>query len=166
MNVYEFVYLGKNKTDKYIEELFKILHFNMSQIAPTGNSYKEDFEMWSSAIIPALEKEQRQIVLMYVDNLLVGYFQYYINIETKSLMMEEIQIRKVYQGTGLFSEFYKWLLKQLPMDIIHVEAFANKKNYKSQAILSHLGLSCVGENKNGNSFYYKGDYADLMSKYS
>lgn len=166
MSVAEFLYLGKLKTEKCLEDIFDILHSNMSLIAPTGNSYKADFEMWSSEIVPALEKEQRQIVLMYVDNLLVGYFQYYINIETKSLMMEEIQIRKAYQGTGLFSEFYKWLLKQLPMDIIHVEAFANKKNYKSQAILLHLGLLCVGENKNGNSFYYKGDYADLMSKYS
>ena len=165
MNVSEFVYLDKQKTDEYMEQLFKILHSNMSLIAPTGNSYNEDFEMWSTAIIPALEKEQRQIILMYVDNDLAGYFQYYINADTNSFVMEEIQIQKVYQGSGLFTEFYKWLLKQIPKNIMYVEAFANKKNHKSQVILTHMGLVQIGENKNGNSFYYKGDYADLLSKY-
>ena len=165
MSTAEFLYLDKLKTDKYLEDIFEILHSNMSLIAPTGNSYKEDLEMWSSEIIPALDKEQRQIILMYVDNSLAGYFQYYINTDTNSFMMEEIQIKKEYQGTGLFSEFYKWLLKQLPKSIMYVEAFANKKNHKSQSILTHLGLECVGENKNGNSLYYKGEYADLLIKY-
>lgn len=81
-------------------------------------------------------------------------------------MMEEIQIEKAFQGTGLFSEFYKWLLKQLPNDIENVEAYANKKNIKSQSILEYLGLVELGENKNGNSFYYKGKYVDLLNKYS
>ena len=88
------------------------------------------------------------------------------SIEENSLMMEEIQIKIAYQGTGLFSVFFKWFLKQLPKNIMHVEAFANKKNLKSQAILKYLGLVCLGENKNGNSFFYKGDYADLLSKYN
>ena len=35
----------------------------------------------------------------------------------------------------------------------NVEAFANKKNFKSQSVLEHLGLLRIGENKNGNSFY-------------
>lgn len=166
MDGVKFLYLDKSKADEYLEELFEILHSNMSLIAPTGNLYKQDFEMWSSAIIPALEKEQRQFILMYVDNLLVGYFQYYINIEENSLMMEEIQIKIAYQGTGLFSVFFKWFLKQFPKNIMYVEAFANKKNLKSQAILKYLGLVCLGENKNGNSFFYKGDYADLLSKYN
>lgn len=161
----EFIYLDKLKADSYSEKLFEILHDNMFLIAPTGNSYEDDLKIWSCAIITALEKEQRQIVLMYVDNSLAGYFQYYINSETNSLMMEEIQIKNIYQSTGLFSEFYKWLLKQLPENIKYVEAFANKRNIRSQAILSHIGLLCVGENKNGNSFYYKGDYVKLLDKY-
>lgn len=161
MSASEFIFLDKLNTDKYLEDLFRILHSNMSEIAPTGNSYEEDFAMWSDAIIHALEKAQRQIVLMYIENTLAGYFQYYINSDTRSLMMEEIQIKKAYQGSGLFTEFYKWLLKQLSEDIMYVEAFANKKNLKSQGILTHMGLKCAGENKNGNSFYYKGNYADV-----
>ena len=102
---------------------------------------------------------------MCVESELVGYFQYYINRDTDSLMMEEIQIKKEFQVTGLFSEFYNWLIKNLPKDIMYVEAYANKKNYKSQSILKHLGLVELGENRNGNSFYYKGKYVDLLNRY-
>ncbi len=165
MSVIEFSFLDKQKAEKYLPDLFAILHSNMSLIAPTYNSYKEDFEIWYPSIIPALQKEQRQIVLMFVDSTLVGYFQYYINIDKCSLMMEEIQIVKAMQGRGIFSAFYKWLVRQLPEDILYVEAYANKKNHKSQAILKHMGLLQSGENKSGNSFYYKGEYANLLIKY-
>ncbi len=162
----EFLFLDKQKLDVFLPRLFEILHSNMSLIAPTNNSYEDDFEIWSSHIIPAIQKEQRQIVLMCVESELVGYFQYYINSDTDSLMMEEIQIKKEFQGTGLFSEFYNWLIKNLPKDIMYVEAYANKKNLKSQSILKHLGLVESGKNKNGNSFYFKGAYVNLLNKYS
>ena len=165
MSMGEFLFLDKQKLDVFLPRVFEILHSNMSLIAPTNNSYEDDFEIWSSHIIPAIQKEQRQIVLMCVESELVGYFQYYINSDTDSLMMEEIQIKKEFQGTGLFSEFYNWLIKNLPKDIMYVEAYANKKNYKSQSILKHLGLVELGENRNGNSFYYKGKYVDLLNRY-
>ena len=164
--MFEFKFADKLQIEQLLPDLFRILHSNMSIIAPTNNSYEDDFEIWSSYIIPAIQKEQRQIVLMYVECKLVGYFQYYINVDINSLKMEEIQIAKEFQGTGLFSEFYNWLIKSLPKNIMYVEAYANKKNIKSQSILKHLGLVESGENKNGNSFYYKGKYADLLNKYS
>jgi RimJ/RimL family protein N-acetyltransferase len=164
--MFEFKFADKLQIEQLLPDLFRILHSNMSIIAPTDNSYNEDFEIWSSYLTPAMQKEQRQMVLMYVDNKLVGYFQYYINGDTNSLMMEEIQIEKAFQGTGLFSEFYNWLIKSLPKNIMYVEAYANKKNLKSQSILKHLGLVEIGENKNGNSFYFKGAYVDLLNKYS
>lgn len=164
--MFEFKFADKLQIEQLFPDLFRILHSNMSIIAPTNNSYNEDYEIWSLYLIPAMQKEQRQIVLMYVDNELVGYFQYYINGDTNSLMMEEIQIEKAFQETGLFSEFYNWLIKSLPKNIMYVEAYANKKNIKSQNILKSLGLVESGENKNGNSFYYKGKYADLLNKYS
>ena len=121
--------------------------------------------MWSSCIIPAMKKEPRQIVLMYDGARPAGYFQYYINGETSLLMMEEIQIIKELQGSGIFSEFYRWLVRQLPEDILYVEAYAHKNNHKSQGILNYLGLEREGENGSGNSYYYKGKYAFLLSKY-
>ena len=161
--MFEFKYADKNLIESLLPGLFKILHSNMSVIAPTNNSFEKDFEIWSENVGPALKKDARKIVLMYCEEKLAGYFQYYINAETNSLMMEEIQIKKEYQGNGLFNAFYKWLIKELPIDIKNVEAYANKKNYKSQSILKYLGLSESGENKNGNSFYYKGDYKFLYN---
>ncbi|MBQ3549375.1 MAG: hypothetical protein IJA41_00205 [Clostridia bacterium] len=164
--MFEFRFADKLQIEQLLPGLFRILHSNMSIIAPTDNSYDEDYRIWSSYMIPAIKKVQRQIVLMYVEGKLVGYFQYYINLDTNSLMMEEIQIGKEFQGIGIFSAFYKWLVKQLPKNVKCVEAYANKKNLKSQGILKHLGLVKLGENKNGNSFYYKGKYVDLLNKYS
>ncbi len=163
--MFEFKFADKLQIEQLLPDLFCILHSNMSLIAPTNNSYMDDFLIWSSHIIPAMQEEQRKIVFMYVDRKLVGYFQYHINVDVNSLMMEEIQIEKELQGTGLFSEFYKWLVKQLPPNIKYVEAYANKKNFKSQSVLEHLGLVAMGENKNGNSFYYKGPYINLLNRY-
>ena len=164
--MFEFKFADKLQIEQLLPDLFRILHSNMSIIAPTNNSYNEDYGIWSSYITPAIQKEQRQIVLMFAESKLVGYFQYYINGDTNSLMMEEIQIEKAFQGMGLFSEFYNWLIKSLPKNIMYVEAYANKKNLKSQSILKHLGLVESGENKNGNSFYFKGAYVNLLNKYS
>lgn len=164
LTTYEFKYADKQNIEDILPCLFDILYSNMSIIAPTGNTYENDLKEWLSNIIPAMQKEPRQIVLMFADNELVGYFQYYICSD--SLMMEEIQIRKDYQRTGLFHLFYSWLIKKLPQNLKHVEAYSNKINYKSQGVLEHLGLIKSGENKNGNSFYYKGDYAILAQKYS
>lgn len=164
LTTYEFKYADRQNIEEILPCLFDILYSNMSTIAPTGNTYENDLEEWLSNIIPAMQKEPRQIVLMFVDNKLIGYFQYYIFSD--SLMMEEIQIRKDYQGTGLFHLFYSWLIKKLPKNIKYVEAYSNKSNHKSQGILEYLGLIKSGENKNGNFFYYKGDYAILLQKYS
>lgn len=136
----------------------------MSILAPTGNTYDEDLKEWMFNIIPAIQRESRQIVLMLADDEVVGYFQY--NIRRDCFVMEEIQISKDHQGTGLFDFFYAWLIPKLPKDLKYVEAYSNKRNYKSQGILEHLGLIRLGENENGKSFYYKGDYSILFRKYS
>ena len=81
-------------------------------------------------------------------------------------MMADIQIKKQFQGTGLFSRMYKWLIKKLPRNLLYVEAYANKNNYKSQSVLKHLGLVESGENKNGISYYYKGEFSNLLSRYT
>ena len=159
----KFSFLDKQHLDAFLPDLFAILHANMTLIAPTGNSYQADFAVWRSYIVPDLQNECRQIVLMYVGDTLAGLFRYCIHAD--SIMMEEIQIKKTFQGTGLFSAFYRWLIQKLPKNILYVEAYAHKQNYKSQAILEHLGLVKSGENKNGISFYYKGNYADLLHKY-
>lgn len=71
--------------------------------------------------------------------------------------MDEIQFKKEYQGCGLFAELYHYLTTVIPAGTRYVEAFARKENLKSQGILEHLGLSVVGESKNGNSLHFKGE---------
>ena len=160
---FTFTFLPKQNIEKYLPELFEILHSNMSIIAPTGNTYEEDFEMWKSCIIPEIQKENRQIVLIYCDKYIAGYFQYYVT--DISLKMEEIQLKKEYHGSGVFGLLYSWLILQLPQNLQYVEAYASKQNFKSQGILEHLGLKKCGENKNGKSFYYKGEYHKLAALY-
>ena len=160
---YSFVHVEKKRLDVYLPTLFQILSENMSTIAPTGNTYEEDYQIWYTNIYPAMQKAQRQIVLMYFDEILIGFFQYYVNQST--FMMEEIQIESSHQGKGVFNLFYRWLVERLPTDIIYVEAYAHKKNLKSQGILKHMGLQQLSESKNGNSLYFKGNYIDFKSHF-
>ena len=59
---FTFTFIHKQNIEKYLPELFEILHSNMSIIAPTGNTYEEDFEMWKSCIIPEIQKENRDFI--------------------------------------------------------------------------------------------------------
>lgn len=120
-----FKHLRKNDINDIAHQLFLILAENMSQIAPTGNSFEEDEKIWSSNVIPALEKDKRKIVLFYDDAEIIGFFQYYIN--NSLFMMDEIQIKKEYQGKQVFRGLYGYLISVLPKEIETVEAFSNKK---------------------------------------
>jgi hypothetical protein len=80
-------------------------------------------------------------------------------------MMEEIQFKLEYHGSGMFKQLYRYLITIIPPDTKHVEAYANKRNEKSQLILKLLGLEVIGENKNGNSWNFKGKYNTLVGKF-
>ena len=162
--MYRFEYAGKADLPALMPRLFEILHANMSIIAPTGNVYEDDFEDWCAKVYPALTTTVREIVLMYDETNIIGYFQYYVNGGV--FMMEEIQIKQEYQGAGVFSALYSWLMQRLPAALQTVEAYANKLNEKSQGILTHLGLSQIGENKGGSCYHYRGDYKNLRDKYN
>ncbi len=162
MNI-NFEYAQKVELTGLLPQLFQILYSNMKLISPTRNTYAEDYEIWFSNVLPALNKPQRQIVLMFDGNYLIGFFQYYVN--SGVFMMEEIQIKKVYHGTGVFSAFFKWLLSKLPSNVKTVEAFTVKENLKSQAILTHLGLVRTDENDESDFYRYSGEYEQLKRKY-
>ena len=159
-----FKYADKSNIEELLPKLYDILHTNMSYIAPTGNTYETDRRLWLESVAPAMKKEQRQIILMYVDEELAGFFQYYVNNEL--FMMEEIQIKAWYHGTGLFRQFFAWLVKESPVDLKYVEAYAHKSNLKSRAILECLGLSKVGENKQNTLLHYRGYYRLFFKNFS
>ena len=161
-----FRYLQKPPTPDILDEIFDILATNMRVIAPTGMTYEEDRAQWLSCVPPALEKEARQIILIYDRDELIGFFQYYVTADRAVFMMEELQFKPAYHGSGLFGDLYRYLIPRLPADIQAVEAYADKRNQKSLAVLAHLGLTVIGENKNGISYRLRGSYAELRSKYA
>ena len=99
-----FEYASKSALPTLLPQLFSLLYANMNEIAPTGNTYEQDYAHWHASVAPAMQKPQRQIALMYDGAHPCGYFQYYVNATT--FMMEEIQIEKPYQGSGIFSSFF------------------------------------------------------------
>ena len=80
-------------------------------------------------------------------------------------MMEEIQFKRDYWGTGLFRKLYEFIANEIKPSAEFVEAYAHTANVKSQSILRHLGLVPVGANGNGNSIHFRGDCRELMNKY-
>lgn len=161
--VFEFEFLNREKINSALPELFKVLHGNMSLIAPTGGTFEEDFTVWQEYMVTAVREERRQIVLMRCDGELAGYFQY--DTGGGVFMMEEIQIKPQYQGNGMFRELYRWLEDKIPGDIAYVEAYSNKDNLKSQGILERLGLERVGENRSGSSYLYRGSCKRLWENF-
>ena len=159
----QFEYADKMHLEENLPVCFEILYENMNAIAPTGDSYETDLRLWYDNIYPLMEKDGRQLVLICCKGELAGYFQY--SVLDNTLLMEEIQFRANYHGSGMFRQLYTWLTEQLPKDLCHVAAYAHKSNRKSQNILNYLGLVCCGENKSGNSFYYEGSYRTLLNKY-
>ena len=158
-----FEYLRKSDFSVLSQQIFDILADNMTVIAPTGNTRKEDFGMWHDAVGDGLQREERQIILIKDKETLVGYFQYSINKDT--FMMEEIQLKSAFQGKGVSRELYGFVLKDIKNDLQFVEAFASINNNKSIGILEKFGLSNTGLNKNGRSYHFKGNFSDLIKWY-
>ena len=159
-----FDFLPKEKAGEYSPALFDILYNNMSKIAPSGGAYEDDYNEWYNAVFPAfVNKEPRKIILICDGEKLIGFFQYYVNETT--FMMEEIQFIPGYQGKGVFQKLYAHLAKIVPGDVPFVEAYAHKNNFKSQAILTHLGLQIDGEGKNGNTYHYRGNCQKMLDRY-
>ncbi len=163
MNSFSFQELKIEDIPVYSAEMFDILASNMSSIAPTGNSYDEDYKIWSDCVVPALHEGKRSIILIFCENKLCGFFQYFVNDDT--FRMDEIQFKKEYHGSGLFAELYHYLTTVIPLQTKYVDAFSRKENLKSQGILKHLGLEAAGESKNGNSVYFKGEYKSISERY-
>ncbi len=159
MKEISFYGLNREVFEELSAELFDILHENMSKIAPTGESYEADKEAWISAVREALKNPERHIIVLENMSEKVGFFMY--SVSGDLLKMEEIQFKEKYHSTGAFNELFDFIVKFMPDEIRYVEAFASKKNTKSQGILRHLGLMQVGENQNKNSFRYLGLYSDM-----
>lgn len=87
-----FKKMNNNEFENNAAYIFSILDTNMTDIAPTGNAYEEDFRCWKQAVSDGLKYLERNIILIKDEDFLIGFFQYYVNSGT--FMMEEIQFLK------------------------------------------------------------------------
>ncbi len=158
-----FAYLNKSDFLFISKEIFDILADNMTAIAPTGNSREEDYRCWYEAVSAGLQREERQIILIKDNAIIIGFFQYYVNTDT--FMMEEIQLKPGYQGRGLVRELYNFIDSNVKTHFDFVEAYANINNTRSIGMLEKFGLSNIGLNKNGHSYHFKGKKEDLKRWY-
>lgn len=149
-----FQFLNRTQEEVILPQMFDILFTNMSKIASTGGSYAKDKQMWMAYMTSEAGKNQ-QIILMYVDEVLAGYFQYSVKKDT--ILIEEIEIMPKYQRTLLFYRFFKYVSSVIPTDAIYVEAYVNKGNKNLMTIAKKLGMQIVGENRTGTSWHYQGE---------
>jgi RimJ/RimL family protein N-acetyltransferase len=153
-----FRWMENAEFPRYDRDMFAILAANMTQIAPTGNAYEDDFTQWRAATRAELQNPEKHILLFLDGEQLVGYFQYALRDDT--FIMEEIELRPAYQGKQqIFRRMYQFLVPQLPQTLRLVRASARKENVKSNGILARLGLERVGESQ--NSYRYRGTLAAL-----
>lgn len=134
--------------------MFDILFTNMNRIAPTGDGYAKDKQEWI-AYMTSEAKDNREIILMYVDEILSGYFQYSIINDT--MLIEEIEITPKFQRTLLFYSFIKYMSGIIPRSVVYIEAYVNKQNENSMTIAKKLGMQIVGENRTGTSWHFQGE---------
>jgi len=150
-----FSFLDSARFEAYANELFRLLRANMEGIAPGELTFEE----WHAAVSGGLQSPKRRIVLMLADEVLAGFFQYYVNETT--FMMEEIQIRPEYQQCyGIFRKLYEWLLPQMVRHPLWVEAYNHPQNEKSHGILLKMGLQLT-DDKNGFR-HYRGKFSALL----
>ena len=162
MHHYRFSFLNKAKARDVLPLLFDILHENMDKIAPSGRTYEAEREVWLGAVAPALTKAPRQIVLMHDGEILAGFLQYYVN--NGIFMVEEIQLKPVYQRTRLLYELCRFLTDVIPSDTQYIEAFVHEKNVNSQKLQRSLGMAHVDTKGNG-TLHFRGDCQKLFKRF-
>ena len=159
-----FEHMENDRFSANAYDIFNILADNMTVIAPTGNTREEDYNCWYGCVSDGLKHNERKIVLIKDNNVIIGFFQYYLNEDT--FMMEEIQLMPEYHGKGVFRALYNFVIPHIKDDIKFVEAYASVTNSKSIGILEKFGLINIGLNKNGRSYHFKGYYSDLLKWYN
>lgn len=157
---FTFTYADKALLSALLPPLFDILYENSPALTDTLPTAREK---WIGEVLPALEKTPWQLILMLDGEKTVGFFQYYV--AGGVLMMEEIQIRREYHGSGIFRGLYEWLVCRIPDDTEYVEAYAEPHNLRSQAILSHLGLVQTETTADGRFLHFRGSYSSIREKY-
>ena len=133
-----FSFLDKSQKNYWLPKLFDLLYENMLDITPDDQPYEAQKTQWLEEVSPALDKAPRQMILCLEDGNLVGYIQYYIR--DQMLMVEEFQLKRIYQRTLLFYRFVQYLISVMPRNLQRIEAYAHKRNGYSVFLMGKLGM--------------------------
>ena len=155
-----FEFMEKGWKDDYLPLLFDILYTNMKEIVP-GGPYEEEKTAWLAEVAPAMEKAPRKIILIYAEDEIAGYFQYYVNGGV--FMVEEMQIIPQYQSTTLLYTLFCFLGKVLPENVETIGAYVHKRNLRSQTIIRKLGMERISED--GDYYFCRGDFRSIGDKF-
>ena len=157
-----FEFLNKQEKEVWLPILFDLLYDNMASIAPGDLPYEAEKRQWLDAVSPALEKAPRQMILCFAEDQLAGFVQFYTRGEL--LMVEEVQVAKVYHRSFVFFRLCRFLLEHLPPEIEIVEAYAEKRNLHSLRIMEKLGMEIMGEED--PFVHLRGDAAPIKEKFA
>lgn len=158
-----FRIMQTEEQQEILPHLFRILHTNMSSLAPTGCTYEEDRDLWLSYILPELKFGNKQILLMILEDSVVGYAQYSVSGDT--LGMDEVEILPRYQRTKVFYKFCQHMIDILPEPIQFISSYVRKENLNSISIQEGLNMERIGENKSGTSWIYRGEREKVVKRF-
>ena len=158
----KFEKLDKQKKCNILPVLFDIYYGNMSRICQTGNSYDIEREEWICEVSSALEKDPRQIILMYQGDDLAGFVMYYTRDDL--LMIEELQIKERHQRTLLLYRLFTYLTEIFSSKIARIEAFANVENHRSLELMKYLEFDIIGKDEKYDLFHLCAKAFDATSK--
>ena len=133
-----FTLLDKSQKSEILPLLFDIFYENTRKISPFSRPYMAERDEWLNEVSPALEKDPRQIILIYHDDAIAGFVMYYTRGEL--LMIEEMQLLPKYQRTLLCYKTVKHLYEFLGEKIERIEAYALKSNKTSIGLMQDLGF--------------------------
>lgn len=147
--------LDKKTEIGLLEDLFGILYENMRAVTPFDRCFEEERSAWVTTVGSALQKEPRKILLLFSQQELIGFCMFYVN--GGIFMVEELQIRREFQRSAAFAECYRYFPGQLPRDVAFIEAYADRRNISSQALMRKAGMEPVGETPDGSCIHFRGN---------
>lgn len=155
-------YLDKNEKDRLLPMLFDLLYENMCTIAP-GLPYEQEKALWLSQVSPAMDKPERQILICRQNGKPVGYLQYYIRQDL--LMLEELQLVKSCRSTTALLKLIRFLISGLPAELTRLEAYADKRNTYSQALMQKLGMESLPMPEEAPFVHYRGSLGGIRRRF-
>lgn len=153
------LFMDKAHKERWLPLMFDLLYDNMRSIAPSGLSRQQEQAQWLREVSPALDKPPRQVVLCLSGGVLCGFLQYYIRNDM--LMVEELQLRRSCQCSTLFASVLKFMLSVVPQNVNTVEAYADRRNVRSIALMRRVGMDLCGNDDASPYVHFSGELTTL-----